>query len=86
MLWLKIEKELMRQKASVYRLAKNTGISATTLQNYKNGIEPSFKNMCKIADALDVSLDYFRDEGEDKEDVRTKRKRDHHRSNRHYGR
>lgn len=69
MLWLKIEKELMRQKTSVYRLAKNTGISATTLQNYKNGIEPSFKNMCKIADALDVSLDYFRDEGEDKEDV-----------------
>ncbi|WP_306809350.1 helix-turn-helix domain-containing protein [Ligilactobacillus murinus] len=61
MLWLKIEKELMRQKISVYRLSKNTGISATTLQNYKNGIEPSFKNMCKIANALDVSLDYFRE-------------------------
>lgn len=69
MLWLKIKKELMRQKNSVYRLAKNTGIKQTTLQNYKNGTEPSFKNMCKIADALDVSLDYFRDEGEDKEDV-----------------
>ncbi|MCR1897275.1 helix-turn-helix domain-containing protein [Ligilactobacillus murinus] len=60
-MWLKIEKELMRQKISVYRLSKNTGISATTLQNYKNGIEPSFKNMCKIANALDVSLDYFRE-------------------------
>lgn len=67
MLWLKIEKELMRQKISVYRLAKNTGINQTTLQNYKNGTEPSFKNMCKIADALDISLDYFRDEGEEKE-------------------
>ncbi|WP_318531148.1 helix-turn-helix domain-containing protein [Ligilactobacillus murinus] len=67
MLWLKIEKELMRQKISVYRLAKNTGINQTTLQNYKNGTEPSFKNMCKIADALDISLDYFRDEGENKE-------------------
>ncbi len=66
MLWLKIEKELMRQKTSVYRLAKNTGISATTLQNYKNGIEPSFKNMCKIADAFDVSLDYFRETEDDK--------------------
>ncbi|MDU8985807.1 helix-turn-helix domain-containing protein [Ligilactobacillus animalis] len=85
MLWLKIEKELMRQKISVYRLAKNTGIKQTTLQNYKNGTEPSFKNMCKIADALGVSLDYFRDEGEDKENVRTKRKRDHHRSDRYYG-
>ncbi|TGY55495.1 XRE family transcriptional regulator [Ligilactobacillus murinus] len=66
-MWLKIEKELMRQKISVYRLAKNTGINQTTLQNYKNGTEPSFKNMCKIADALDISLDYFRDEGENKE-------------------
>ncbi|THE20336.1 XRE family transcriptional regulator [Ligilactobacillus animalis] len=65
-MWLKIEKELMRQKTSVYRLAKNTGIKQTTLQNYKNGTEPSFKNMCKIADALDVSLDYFRETEDDK--------------------
>ncbi len=63
MLWLKIEKELIKQNISVYRLAKNTGISATTLKNYKHGAEPSFKNMCKIADALDVSLDYFRERG-----------------------
>ncbi|MCT3188744.1 XRE family transcriptional regulator, partial [Limosilactobacillus reuteri] len=29
---------------------------------YKNwGKEPPFKNMCKIADALDVSLDVFRE-------------------------
>ena len=32
-----------------------------TLYSYKNwGKEPPFKNMCKIADALDVSLDVFR--------------------------
>ncbi|WP_338087241.1 helix-turn-helix transcriptional regulator [Ligilactobacillus apodemi] len=61
MLWLKIKKELVEQNVSMYRLAKNTGISASTLQNYKNGTEPSFKNMCKIADALNVSLDYFRE-------------------------
>lgn len=39
-----------------------TGIRDSTLHNYKRGSEPSFKNMCKIADALDVSLDYFRKE------------------------
>lgn len=32
-----------------------------TLYSYKNlGKEPPFKNMVKIADALDVSLDVFR--------------------------
>lgn len=61
MLWLKIEKELIKQKMSVYQLGKKTEIRATTLQNYKNGTEPSFKNMCKIADALGVSLDYFKE-------------------------
>lgn len=33
-----------------------------TLYSYKNlGKEPPFKNMVKIADALDVSLDVFRE-------------------------
>lgn len=66
LLWFKVDKELARQGISMYRLAKNTGIRATTLQNYKNGNEPSFKNMCKIADALGVSLDYFRETEESK--------------------
>ncbi|WP_346329826.1 helix-turn-helix transcriptional regulator [Ligilactobacillus salivarius] len=60
MLWNKIQKELNRQGMSIYKLAKITGIKDTTLHNYKKGSEPSFKNMYKIADALDVSLDYFR--------------------------
>lgn len=60
MLWNKIQKELNRQGMSIYKLAKITGIKDTTLHNYKKGSEPSFKNMRKIADALDVSLDYFR--------------------------
>lgn len=60
MLWCKIQKELNRQEMSIYKLAKITGIKDTTLHNYKKGSEPSFKNMCKIADSLDVSLDYFR--------------------------
>ena len=60
MLWRKIQKELNRQEISIYKLAKITGIKDTTLHNYKKGSEPSFENMIKIADALDVSSDYFR--------------------------
>lgn len=59
-LWKFIEEELKKQNISVYRLSKVTGISQTTLHNYKLGHEPSFKNVVKIADALGVSLDVFR--------------------------
>lgn len=45
---------------TIYHLSKLTGIAQTTFQNYKNGSEPSFSNMIKIADALGVSLDEFR--------------------------
>lgn len=61
-MWNKIQKELDKKNISIYKLAKITGIRDSTLHNYKRGSEPSFKNMCKIADALDVSLDYFRKE------------------------
>lgn len=62
MLWVKIEKRIKEQGISIYKLSKITGIPNPTFYNYRNGSEPSFKNMCKIADALDVSLDYFREE------------------------
>lgn len=65
MLWVKIEKRIKEQGISIYKLSKITGIPNPTFYNYRNGSEPSFKNICKIADALDVSLDYFR-EGERK--------------------
>ena len=61
-MWNEIQKALDEKNLSIYKLAKITGIKDTTLHNYKKGSEPSFKNMCKIADALDVSLDYFRKE------------------------
>lgn len=60
MMWKLIQKELKRQGMSAYRLSKITGLSQNTLQNYKNGHEPSFSNVVKIADALGVSLDEFR--------------------------
>ncbi|MEC4742295.1 helix-turn-helix transcriptional regulator [Limosilactobacillus sp. c10Ua_36] len=59
-MWKLIQKELKRQGMSAYRLSKITGLSQNTLQNYKNGHEPSFSNVVKIADALGVSLDEFR--------------------------
>lgn len=61
-MWNEIQKALDEKNMSIYKLAKITGIRDSTLHNYKRGSEPSFKNMCKIADALDVSLDYFRKE------------------------
>ena len=59
-MWNQLEELLKAKKMSRYKLSKLTGIRQTTLQSYKDGAEPSFKNMIKIADALDVSLDYFR--------------------------
>lgn len=62
MLWNSIQVQLDKQNMTAYRLSKVTGIPLTTIYNYKNdGKEPPFKNMCKIADALDVSLDVFRE-------------------------
>ena len=57
----KLIKNLMDKLGiSAYRLAKMTGLSLNTMQNYKNGHEPIFSNVVKIADALGVSLDEFR--------------------------
>lgn len=61
-MWNEIQKALDEKNLSIYKLAKITGIRDSTLHNYKRGSEPSFKNMCRIADALDVSLDYFKKE------------------------
>lgn len=61
MLWNRIQSQLNQKEMSIYRLSKITGIPDNTLYGYKNnGVEPSFSNMVKIADALDVSLDVFR--------------------------
>lgn len=62
MLWNRIQVQLNKRELSIYRLSKMTGIPMNTLYSYKNlGKEPPFKNMVKIADALDVSLDVFKE-------------------------
>ena len=61
MLWETVQNQLTKKSMSVYRLSKLTGIPNSTLLSYKNdGVEPTFNNMEKIADALGVSLDEFR--------------------------
>ena len=48
MLWQKVDKLLKKNNRTMYYL-RDGKIK-----------KPSFELMCKIADALDVSLDYFR--------------------------
>lgn len=46
------------------KLAKKMGVSQSVLAELKRGNikKPSFELICKIADALEVSLDEFRNE------------------------
>lgn len=68
MLWLKAEELLSNQDKTIYWLFKQTGISVSSLYYLRDGKlkKPSFELMCKIADALGVSLDYFRETEGDK--------------------
>ena len=58
----KIEKQLKIKGWSMYRLAKESGVHPSNFSNLKAGRlkEMSWTNMCKLADALEVSLDEFR--------------------------
>lgn len=51
-----------RKEITRYQLAKLTGLRDSTIQNIENSNEPNptFKTMCKIADALELSLDDLR--------------------------
>ncbi|MCH3911472.1 MAG: helix-turn-helix transcriptional regulator [Limosilactobacillus oris] len=67
MLWKSIQTQLDKKHITVYRLAKLTSIPNNTLYEYKNNdVQPTFNNMIKIADALDVSLDIFRKGDDDR--------------------
>ncbi len=62
-MWEKIEAVLNQKKLTQYQLAKKMGVSVSTITELKMGRinKPSFELMCKIADALEVSLDEFRE-------------------------
>ena len=58
---------LLREKgATVYRVAKETGIPASTFSDWKNGRStPKAEKLTKIARFFDVPLEYFFDGGAD---------------------
>ena len=61
-------KLLQSRGISSYKLSKETGISQTTLSNWKSGrSKPKMDVMQKIADYFNVSLDYIMT-GEERED------------------
>ncbi|MDU1488410.1 helix-turn-helix transcriptional regulator [Ligilactobacillus animalis] len=68
MRWNKVEKLLQQRQKTIYWLSKQTGISVSSLYYLRDGKlkKPSFELMCKIADALGVSLDYFRETEDNK--------------------
>lgn len=66
MLWKKVQGLLVEKNMSINKLSLKMGLSKNNRSIYalRDGKikKPSFELVCKIADALDVSLDYFREE------------------------
>lgn len=58
-MWKKLNHILVEKSMTKKELAKEANVSPSTIQNIRNE-KISFKNMVKIADALDVRLDEFR--------------------------
>ena len=52
-----------RKGISRYKLSQLSGVRESTLQNIENSKDPNptFKILCRIADALNVALDDFRE-------------------------
>lgn len=54
------EQLLQKLNVTPYKISKETGVTQTTLSNWKNGKStPSTENMQKIADYFNVSIDYL---------------------------
>lgn len=52
--------ELIQKEKSKYTISKETGISASLIGDYEKGKKvPEFKNLIKLADYFNVSLDYI---------------------------
>lgn len=59
---LNLTKTRESKNISRYALAQKSGLRESTLQNIENSCDPNptFKVMCKIADALEITLDELR--------------------------
>jgi len=64
MLWERIEYLLDKKEWTIYRLTKEANLSQNLLYELKNGRSSDlhFSSVCKIADALEVSLDQLRED------------------------
>jgi len=64
MLWKNVYKIMKEKKLNQNQLAKKAGVNNTVVSALKNGKikKPSFDLACKLADALEVSLDELREE------------------------
>lgn len=61
MSWQTVDRILKNKHWSLSKLSNRSGINYQTIRNYRYlKTEPTFKTMCKIADALGVSLDELR--------------------------
>ncbi|NHI70083.1 helix-turn-helix domain-containing protein [Lactococcus garvieae] len=62
-MWVKIEKILKEKNMTTYRLAQLSGINKATLAHIKSGKvkKPLFETVCKIADALEIDINEFRE-------------------------
>ena len=58
-MWKKFKHLLIEKGMTQKALAEKAGISPNTIRNIKTE-RISFKNMCKIADVLEVSIDELR--------------------------
>lgn len=66
-MWQKIEILIKERGLTQYSLAKKMNVTTSVITDLKKGRikKPSFELMVKIADALDISLDFFREGSEE---------------------
>ena len=63
MLWQKIDHKLKKRKWTLRKLSNETGINYETIRSYKyQHKEPSFKNVCKISEALNIDLNDLKED------------------------
>ena len=59
-MYKKLEKLMKKKGVTAYRVAKDTGISKTSLMDYKSGkSHPKLDNLIILSKYFNVPLDYF---------------------------
>ncbi|WP_430606447.1 hypothetical protein IGJ55_002121 [Enterococcus sp. AZ170] len=63
-MWESVEKIITEKNITQYELSKKMKVSVSVITELKKGRikKPSFELACKIADALEISLDQLRKE------------------------